>query len=56
MDDDAALADRIRELLGSAERRGAMGREALRTIRERVNMNRMIMGFQRAIDDVADAD
>lgn len=54
MDDDAALADRLGELLRSPERREAMGREALRTVRERVNISLMIGAFRRAIHDDLD--
>ncbi|MBL8202140.1 MAG: glycosyltransferase family 4 protein [Chromatiales bacterium] len=54
MDDDAALAARIRQVLGSGEQQRAMGREALRTIRERVNISLMINAFRRAIDDDLD--
>ena len=56
MDDDVALAARIREVLSSDERRRDMGREALRTIRERVNINRMITGFRLAISGKTDDD
>lgn len=56
MDDDDKLAIRIRQLLESGELRRAMGREALRTIRERVNISRMITAFQHAIDDEVDID
>lgn len=56
MDDDAALAARIRQVLGSGDLRRAMGQEALRTIRERVNISRMIKAFKRAIDDEPDTD
>ncbi len=55
MDDDVALADRLRQVLGSGEQQRAMSREALRTIRERVNINCMITGFQRAIDGEIEA-
>ncbi len=50
MDDDAALAERIGELLKSSERRAAIGREARRTVAERVNMSAMLNGFLAAID------
>jgi glycosyltransferase involved in cell wall biosynthesis len=56
MGDDAALADRIRQLLGSVELRRTMGDEARRTVRERVNVSRMIRAFERAIDDEPDTD
>ncbi len=54
MDDDAALAARIRQVLGSGEQRAAMGAQARRTIRERVNISRMIRAFEQAIDDEPD--
>jgi len=56
MDDDGALAARIRQVLGSRELRRTMGVEALRTIRERVNISRMIKAFERAIDNEPDTD
>jgi len=49
MDDDAVLAERLFELLTSSARREAIGSEARRTIRERVNISRMITELQRAI-------
>lgn len=49
MDDDALLADRIRAVLGTPGRLAEMGREARRTIRERVNISNMINGFRAAI-------
>jgi len=55
MDDDGALAGRLGELLRSPGRRAAMGREALRTIRERVNISLMIGAFRRAILDDLDS-
>ena len=55
MDDDATLAARIRQILGSAEQQRAMGREALRTIRERVNITLMINAFERAIHNDRDS-
>jgi glycosyltransferase involved in cell wall biosynthesis len=56
MDDDDKLAMRIRQVLESVELRRAMGIEALRTVRERVNISRMISAFQRAIDNEIDID
>lgn len=55
MDDDAALAARIRQVLGSAEKSAVMSLEALRTIRERVNIHLMTEGFRRAIQEGTDA-
>lgn len=56
MDDDAALAARLRQVLSSEERRRDMGGEALRTIRERVNIKLMITGCRRAINGETDND
>jgi glycosyltransferase involved in cell wall biosynthesis len=54
MDDDGALAARIRQVLGSAEQRSAMSLGALHTIRDRVNVGRMIQGFLLAIHERTD--
>jgi glycosyltransferase involved in cell wall biosynthesis len=51
MDDDAALAARIRQVLGSEVQRRAMGDAGLRTIRERVNIREMVNGFRRSLDE-----
>lgn len=51
LDDDAKLASRLGELIASPARRSAMGAAGARTIRERVNIARMIDAFRRAIDN-----
>jgi len=56
MDNYEVLAARIRQVLGSPEQQHEMGREAQRTIRERINIFHMITAFERAIDDAVDID
>ncbi len=54
--DEIALADRILQSLESDLSRRTMSAEARRTVRERVNIGRMIEGFRRAICDEANSD
>ena len=51
MDDDEILADKIMSLLESDELMGRIGRAGEATIRDRVNIDRLVKGFRKAVFD-----